>query len=154
MRLKDKQITVLRSHMQKIMRSFSASSVKTPCGVKISTSFAHVLLALLKAQGSLVNQQILAKELNLNKSSIARICTDLEENGFIKIETNLNDKRNNTVVLTVKGLKLSERLKNQGDQHFQSIFERIPKNKINEILNSLEVLTNAIEQDNNQGEQK
>jgi DNA-binding MarR family transcriptional regulator len=136
------------------MRSFPTSSVQTPCGVKISTSFAHVLLTILKAQGSLINQQILAKELNLNKSSIARICTDLEENGFIKIDTNLNDKRNNTVHLTVKGLKLSERLKNQGDQHFQSILEKIPKNKINEILNSLEVLTSALEQDNKQGEDK
>ncbi|MDO9182247.1 MAG: MarR family winged helix-turn-helix transcriptional regulator [Bacteriovorax sp.] len=148
MSLKDKQVSVLRSHMQKIMRSFPASSVQTPCGVKISTSLAHVLLTLFKAQDSLVNQQILAKELSLNKSSIARICTELEESGFIKIGTNVNDKRNNTVVLTTKGLKLSERLKNQGDKHFQSILERIPKNKINEILNSLEVLINALELDN------
>ena len=148
------QISELRVYMQKIMRSFVSNSMQTPCGVKVSTSFAHVLLTLHKMEDVLVNQQILAKELGLNKSSIARICSDLEKQDFIKIEMNLDDKRNNSLLLTAKGLKLATRLKDQGDQYFFSILKKIPKNKIKLLLSSLEVLTDALEQDLLQGQKK
>jgi DNA-binding MarR family transcriptional regulator len=115
------------------------------------TSNAHVLLAIYKANGIQINQQVLAKELGLNKSSIARICTALEEKGFIKVEINLDDKRNNLILLTPKGLKWSEKLIDQGDQCFLSVLAKIPKNKINELLNSLETLTRTIERSSEQG---
>lgn len=145
MNTKEIQVSEFKLHMQKIMRSFPSSNVQTPCGVKISTSLAHVLLALHKASGEVLNQQILAKELGLNKSSIARICSDLELKGFIQIKVNDDDKRNNKILLTTKGLNLSLRLKKQGDQYFQSVLDKIPKNELNNLLNSLKILTEALE---------
>jgi DNA-binding MarR family transcriptional regulator len=151
MNSKKDQLYKLRAHMQRIMRAFPSSSLETPCGVKLSTSNAHVLLAIYQANGIQHNPQILAKDLGLNKSSIARICTALEEKGFIRIEINLDDKRNNLILITAKGLKWSEKLKVQGDQYFSSVLEKIPKNKINELLNSLETLTRTIERSSEQG---
>lgn len=147
----ENQIDELRGNMQKVVRFFSVGASETPCGVKISTSFAHVLLTLNALKKDLVNQQILAQELGLNKSSIARTCAGLEEQGFIKIEVHGDDKRNNSIIMTAKGLKMSERLKAQGDQYFASILEKIPKNKTNEILNSIAILAEAIELTSKQG---
>lgn len=134
----------LRFQTQKIIRFFSSNPYQTPCGVKISSSSAHILLLLLKKKDEVINQQILASELGLNKSSIARTCIELGEKGHIKIETLRDDRRNNVIILTAKGLKLAKKLENQGDLFFASVLKNIPSDKVGDVLMSLEILTEAL----------
>lgn len=143
--MKKSNVKNLRIQSQKVMRHFASNDYQTPCGIKISSSSAHVLLLLLKVKDEAVNQQILARELNLNKSSIARTCTELEENGHIKIGTDRDDRRNNIILLTDKGLKLANKLDSQGDMFFSSILQNIPLNKVEEVLACLEILNEAFE---------
>ena len=142
--MKNQNVHNVRHYIQFIMRTFPTSSFKTPCGIKISTSFAHALLAIYNLRGISINQQLLARELSLNKGTIARLCSDLEEQGFIKVDILEEDKRNKTIQLTTKGLKLAERIKKQSDLYFESVLTNIPKNKIDDVLKNLELLKKAL----------
>jgi len=143
--MKKSEYKNLRSNAQKMMRFFSNNSCQTPCGAKISSSSAHILLLLLKMKDEVVNQQVLAKELGLNKSSIARSCTELEENGHLKIDSHQEDRRSNVIVLTSKGIKLARKLEDQGDAFFTSVLKNIPSEKVDVILESIEIFVKALE---------
>ena len=151
MKNREKNIQDLRRSMQTIMRSFPSSDSETPCGIKISTSFAHVLFALYSLRGVLINQQLLARELSIDKSTIARLCGALEEQGFIKVTVFQDDKRNRTIQLSTKGLKLAKKIKKQGDVHFGSILDNIPRGKVEDVLKALKLLTKALALSSQQG---
>ena len=138
------QLIELRESLQKLIRLFPDSSFKSPCGVNVSTSCAYAILEINKKRDSDINQKVLAKELCLNKSSITRICAELEMNGFIKVKINNEDKRNKSIVLSAKGDKLVKRRQSQGDLYFGAILKQLPKNKISSVLESLELLSEAI----------
>lgn len=149
---KSVQINELRTRMQRIMRGFSPNSYQTACGVNVSPSFAHILLTINKLNDVIINQQILAKEMSLNKSTITRLCSDLEQQEFIKVGILNEDKRNKVIQLTTRGKKLAEKLKVQGDIFFENIIQEIPVNKIEKVLESLAILTDALDSSTNHGD--
>ena len=142
--MKNQNIHDLRHYIQFIMRTFPTSSFRTPCGIKISTSFAHALLAIYNLRSLSINQQLLARELSLNKGTIARLCSDLEGQGLIKVDILEDDRRNKSIQLTGKGLKLAEKVKKQSDLYFASVLKHIPKNEIDDVLKNLEILKKAL----------
>ncbi len=62
------------------------------------------VLAICRQPGR--SQEELAKEICLNKSTVARALTHLEEKGYIRRETNSEDKRSSLVYPTEKMLAL------------------------------------------------
>lgn len=57
-----------------------------------------------------ISQEEMARSLNVNKSSVARQLSVLEENGYVRREPSATDKRILLVFPTEKALELKERL--------------------------------------------
>ena len=98
-----------------------------------TTHYAFVL-AICREPGR--SQEELAKELCLNKSTVARATTYLEEKGYIKRTPLPNDKRQFSVYPTEKMLSVLPEVKKASHEWMSLISEGIPAQEI-EIFNSV-----------------
>ena len=92
---------------------------ETPCGSPVPISEAHALLEL--SRGSALTQKQLAIALNLRKSSVSRVTSNLMKRGWIEKKRNGEDGRAWDVSLTSAGkeaaasLARARQLENGGD---------------------------------------
>ena len=137
---------LLRSKVQYLVRALGVFRSQTPCGRPISVSGAHALMVLkqsVKKQG--LSQKDLQQSLNLDKSNITRLCANLERDGFITQEKSEEDARVRILKLTPKGKKLSLGLLEDSRKRFQKILANIPKEFHSQVLHSLDLLLNSLE---------
>ncbi len=71
----------------------------------------HILHELLRA--GCLNQDTFYKKYNVDKTTITRTLAKLEENGYIKKEKDLDDKRAYSISLTEKGLDVCAHTKDK-----------------------------------------
>src|SRR6187549_3310855 len=77
---------VLRTSIQRFVRSFGLlNGDQTPCGMALSPSQAHALMALLdrERRGETSTQQDLVKVLGVDKSNVTRLCAKLLQTGHL-----------------------------------------------------------------------
>lgn len=98
-----------------------------------SCHYAFVL-AICREPGR--SQEELAKELCLNKSTVARSLNSLEEKGYISRSSLPNDKRQLSVYPTEKMLSVLPEVKNASVEWMKLLSEGIPENEL-EIFNSV-----------------
>lgn len=98
-----------------------------------SCHYAFVL-AICREPGR--SQEELAKELCLNKSTVARSLNSLEEKGYISRSALPNDKRQLSVYPTEKMLSVLPEVKNASVEWMKLLSEGIPENEL-EIFNSV-----------------
>jgi len=92
-----------------------------------SCHYAFVL-AISKEPGR--SQEELARELCVNKSTVARNLTCLEENGYIKRQSIPNDKRQFSVYPTEKMLSVLPEVKKVSAEWMELISEGIPQEEL------------------------
>lgn len=140
---------ILREKMQLLVRAFGLLANQTPCGKPISVSAAHALMVLkTRDSDSPCLQSDLQKLLQLDKSNVTRLCSALEEDGFIVQRPFDDDRRARHITLTKKGERLAESLLMASRQRFGEILKEIPSGQHRQIFQSLDVLTEAIYQAN------
>lgn len=98
-----------------------------------SCHYAFVL-AICREPGR--SQEELAKELCLNKSTVARSLNSLEEKNYISRSSLPNDKRQLSVYPTEKMLSVLPDVKNASVEWMKLLSEGIPENEL-EIFNSV-----------------
>ena len=77
-------------------------------GTGLSGCHTPYLLALYRRPG--ISQEELARDLNVNKSSVTRQLSAMEEKGYVRREPDPADRRSLLVYPTEKALALQERL--------------------------------------------
>ena len=98
-----------------------------------SSHYAFVL-AICREEGR--SQEELARELCLNKSTVARALTSLEEKGYITRAALPNDKRQFSVYPTEKMLNILPEVKSASLEWMSLLSEGINENEL-EIFNSV-----------------
>src|SRR4051812_35895403 len=104
---------LLRTSIQRFVRSFGLlNGDQTPCGLPLSPSHAHALMALIDRERShqRSTQQDLVKILGVDKSNVPRLCAKMLESGHLSQQPSLDDGRAWLVSLTEKGRLLAERV--------------------------------------------
>ena len=108
-----------------LVRSFGLHRPeRTPCGRPVSVSEAHALLEL--AGGESLSQRELALRLRLEKSTVSRLVTQVEERGWIERARDPADGRALQVRLTPAGHHAAEELADARRAKFASVLEGIP----------------------------
>lgn len=135
----------LRSALQNFSRQFDGNtSIKTPCGVRISPTKAHAIMKVgSSSHGVKFSQKDLALSLGLNKSNITRLVQALERDGFFKRSVSEADKRLFLLSLTVKGKNLCKRLEASSQCYIEELLANIPKSKHKNLIKTLEELNKA-----------
>lgn len=108
----------------------------------ISLAQCHALVEIGRAKSiSLIE---LSELLNLDSSTMSRTVNNLVNNGMAGRELDSNDRRYVTIKLTENGLKKFMRIEDNMNLYFTNIFESIPCEKQEQVLESLQILVAAI----------
>jgi DNA-binding MarR family transcriptional regulator len=134
----------LRRVVQRFFRCFGALSADaTPCGKPLSMAHAHALMLLLERPE--LSQQELGRELNIDKSNVARLCAKLVESGFARQRPSESDGRSRMVSLTADGKRLARDVDAASHARFDAVLHGLSKGKRRELIGALEELVSVVE---------
>jgi DNA-binding MarR family transcriptional regulator len=132
-------------NIRKILRSINLESKKIQKEYGISIPQLMCLDYLGGMDEYKTTQGNIAKYLNLNSSTMSGIIDRLEAKGFVARLPNPTDKRTIFISLTSKGGKLLSASPQLLHQRLSSRLEKLPKHKIEQINEALEVLVDSLD---------
>lgn len=110
------------------------------CGVTISQ--CHAIVEVGRVGEISLNE--LAKILTLDKSTMSRTINKLVEDGLVARELHQDDRRYITIKLTNSGTKIFENIEATMGKYYNDIFMNIQEDKRHQVLESLKLLTKAV----------
>ena len=97
--------------------------------IKIGDASFQQLIALSIIPSTGIEMTPLAKKIGIDNSTLTRLITRLEKNGWVKREVSPHDKRVTNVMLTITG----NRLQNDLERQYEKIGD-----KVEQLVNPLE----------------
>lgn len=113
---------------------------KSCCSVTMSQ--CHAIVEIGRTQKISLNQ--LAELLNLENSSMSRTVNNLVNNGLVKRDIAMQDRRYVTISLTEKGMELFKGIEEDMDGYYLKVYESIPYEKRQQVIEGLSILIDAI----------
>ncbi|SFP85781.1 MarR family winged helix-turn-helix transcriptional regulator [Caldicoprobacter faecalis] len=110
------------------------------CGVTISQCHAIVEIG----RSGEVSLSELAELLALDKSTMSRTINNLVEDGLVIRELHPEDRRYVKIKLTDKGMKVFKNIEESMDRYYKAIFNSVPEEKREQVLDSLKLLIEAV----------
>ncbi|WPC39989.1 MarR family winged helix-turn-helix transcriptional regulator [Clostridium sp. JS66] len=110
------------------------------CGVTISQ--CHAIVEIGRAKEISLNE--LAKILTVDKSTMSRTINNLVKNELVIRELHPEDRRYVTIKLTDEGMKAFKNVECGMQEYYKNIFRAIPEEKREQVLESLKLLTEAV----------
>ncbi len=110
------------------------------CGVTITQCHAVVEIGR-KGKISLVDLAVL---LGLDKSTMSRTINNLVESDLVLRDLDAENRRYVIIQLTENGRNVFQIIEESMNGYYKSIFNSIPENKRNQVMESLQLLTNAV----------
>ncbi len=138
----EQQVERLQRNTQELLRKYQMRDRNeiSCCGVTVSQCYA---LDALGENGELTMVQ-LAKHLFLDKSTATRVIDPLVQRGLVERQSSSRDRREIIVRLTAAGAKLQQRIRAELHTSQRQILERLPVEKREQVLESLELLSLAV----------
>ena len=102
------------------------------------------ILAILIIPDAGIEMSELASVMGLENSTVTRLITRLETNGFVKREKSIADKRSIIVYLKNKGLKIQKNIEKKSDSIGQEIFFNYNQSQKETILENLSLFQWAL----------
>jgi DNA-binding MarR family transcriptional regulator len=112
------------------------------CCKGVTMAQCHVLLDIEESVETTIVQ--LVKNLKLDKSTLSRTVEALVRLGLVERKPHPTDRRFTILALTAPGKKICEEINREGDHTYLQAFQRIPRNKRDEIRGSFELLVEAM----------
>ncbi len=109
---------------------------------EISMAQCHALVEIGRAESISLNE--LAELLNLENSTMSRTVNNLVNSGLVERELDPKDRRYVSIKLTESGIKVFEGIEKNMDLYFQKVLESIPSNKQKQVIESLQILLEAV----------
>jgi DNA-binding MarR family transcriptional regulator len=110
------------------------------CGVTITQ--CHAIVEIGRA--GVISLIELSDLLGLDKSTMSRTINNLVENNLVTREVDSENRRYVTIQLTDEGKEVFHSIEKSMFEYYSSIFNHIPKSKRAQVLESLKILTNAV----------
>jgi DNA-binding MarR family transcriptional regulator len=118
---------------------------QTPCGQPVAVAEAHALMEL--AREAPLSQNDLVVRLQLEKSTVSRLVSQLEQRGWIERQRNAVDGRVLDLRLTETGRRIAGDLAAARQAKFARLLETIPEEKRAFVLDALQTLVEALRED-------
>jgi len=102
---------------------------------------------ILKELGSSAKEVcivVLAQVIGIDSSTLSRTANRMVEAGLIDRITNCSDRRYVSLTLTDKGQTLYNHIENTGNHYYAQVFELIPEDKREQVIESFTLFTNAL----------
>lgn len=110
------------------------------CGITMAQ--CHALVEIGRAKSISLNE--LAELLNLENSTMSRTVNNLVTSELAVRNIAAHDRRYVTISLTESGLKLFEEIEAGMNLYFLKVYNSIPENKQQQVLESISLLIDAV----------
>ena len=107
----------------------------------LAPSHGYLLRLILEKPGS--TQQLLADEMLLERSTIARFLDRLEEKGLVQRSVSDDDPRIKVIAPTPAALQLQDDLRALGDQLYRSMCGKFGANRVARIVKDMREISDA-----------
>lgn len=108
----------------------------------VSIAQCHALVEIGRAKNISLNE--LSKKLSIDNSTTSRAVNKLVTNNLVKRDIDPNDRRYITIALTEKGEKFFLNIETEWNAYYKRIYESIPEQKREQVIESLNILIDAI----------
>ncbi|MEY7998862.1 MarR family winged helix-turn-helix transcriptional regulator [Clostridium sp. Mt-5] len=136
---KPKQLREMIRTLERKLGILSESEIVC-CGITMTQ--CHALVEIGRAENISLNE--LAQLLNLKNSTMSRTVNNLVANELVKRDIDPQDRRYVTISLTESGMKIFKGIEEGMNLYFKKIYNFIPENKQGQIMESIEMLVDAI----------
>ena len=135
---------LLREQVRKLERLLSLlnEGEMSCCGITFTQ--CHALVEIGRA--GTVSLSALAERLDLDNSTTSRTVQNLVSAGIARREPDPADRRAVVIALSPSGEALFQRVEGNMTNQFESIWNRIPDNKREQVLESIDLLVDALHQ--------
>lgn len=142
--MENKESHYLRELIRVLVRNLGIleESEATCCGTTVSQ--CHAIVEIGRAKDISLNE--LSELLTLDKSTMSRTINKLVDSGLVIRELYPEDRRYVSIKLTYEGIKIFNNIESSMEQYYQSILTRIPEEKRDQVLESLQLIINAAKQ--------
>jgi DNA-binding MarR family transcriptional regulator len=110
----------------------------------ITISQCHAIVEIGRKDEISLNE--LSDILGLDKSTMSRTINNLVEGNLVTRETHSGDRRYITITLTDQGQKMFKEIESSMSEYYSNILDKIPEEKRNQVLESLELLVDAVKE--------
>lgn len=132
--------------VQKLVRVFQLFERDQIKVYGFTTSQCYALFELYKAGSFTMNE--FSEKMNLNTSTMTRILDNLVRDKYIIRQRDESDRRLVVVSLTDRGRDMALKLNDSVNDYYKKIVANIPEGRLEDILESVNVLLNAFEKAN------
>ena len=136
----------LRETIRKLERKLGILEESELSCCNISLAQCHALVEIGRAKAISLNE--LAELLNLENSTMSRTVSNLVNSGYVKRDIDATDRRYLTISLTESGQDLFNRIEAGMGRYYRDIFEQIEEGKRGQVIESLNLLLDAVEKSN------
>ena len=134
--------STLRELLRSLIRSLGVLTKSDASSGGISIAQCHALVEI--GRKGKINLNDLADILDLDKSTMSRTINNLVNAGLAVRDLDEHDHRYVVIQLTQSGLSAFESTETDMESYYQSVFDRIPEDKREQVLESLALLTTAL----------
>lgn len=110
------------------------------CGITLGQ--CHILIEIGRNNELPLNE--LANILNLDKSTVSRAVDNLVKNNLVIRKTNSADRRYLGLVLSSEGNEIYNEIEKNMNETFAEVLNLIPENKQIQVVESIQLLLNAL----------
>lgn len=114
------------------------------CGVSLVQS--HILFEVDRQENLSLND--LSKSLGLDNSTLSRHIQGLVNRGLVQRIQSPSDRRYVMITLTEQGKRYEKQISNQMEEYLQEIISHIPQEKRGQVLESIDLLLEAMKKSN------
>lgn len=132
----------LRELIRVLVRNLGILEKSDASCCEITIAQCHAIVEIGRAKKIVLID--LADLLGLDKSTMSRTINNLVEAELVIRDLNPENRRYVTIQLTESGMEAFKNIEETMKQYYKSIFSSIPENKRSQVLESLQLLTNAV----------
>jgi len=145
--MKPEEIRRFRNNMRQLQRSLGWQAKSDAACCEVTVAQCHALLEIGGNSGiTLID---LASALALDTSTISRTIESMVRDGLVERKAHPHDRRYIRLTLTKKGQKKYNEINRTYDLYYKDIFTGIPEEKQIEIVENIQLLANALWENNN-----
>lgn len=141
---RDKQLVASTAQLWRKIRRALEQKEPSPW-IRMSLSRGQLRILTLLSGSAAMSPGSVAEALGVPKANVTEIIERLVEQGLVKREPNLQDRRSHNLSLTPKGKAEVEQLREWSTRRIEEVLERIPGDKLESLAVSLEDMLKAAE---------
>jgi DNA-binding MarR family transcriptional regulator len=111
--------------------------------LRMSLSRGQLRILMLLSSSTQMSPGSVATALGVPKANVTEIIERLVEQGLVKREQNIQDRRSHNLILTGKGRAEVEQLREWSTKRIEKVLERIPGDKLESLAAGLEDMLDA-----------